>query len=100
MPSLEARKAQAQSFQAQIKDLLQEEKEAEPQLQKLLADWHALLGQPAVEPLDDYSQYLQQNLDYLHEMMTIINQQRSTIGAELLSIQKGKKAKQSYGHNS
>ncbi|MDP4535892.1 hypothetical protein Q3O60_06815 [Alkalimonas collagenimarina] len=96
--SLSDRKAKAISYQSKVKLLLSKDELAEDELQSLLKDWNDLLALPAVEPLDDFAEYLQQNLSSLQQMMLLVKQQRSDSAAEILSIQQGRKAKRMYNN--
>jgi len=72
---------QAASYAQQLNDLLNSPKAPEDS---------------AVE----YAEFLQQNLDWLQKIMAQLTEQKEVVAESMLTIQKGRRARHSYGqHN-
>lgn len=99
MLTLEERKNKANHYQEAIKAFLSQERFSDPELQLILVRWLELLNLPQTGSTEGFAEYLQLNLDSIQGIIKIINSHRLNASAELLSIQKGKKAIQSYGDN-
>ena len=55
--------------------------------------------EPSDSPVE-YAEFLQQNLDWLQRIMAQLTEQKEVVAESMLTIQKGRRARHSYGqHN-
>ncbi|MDX3775251.1 hypothetical protein QE250_14115 [Chromatiaceae bacterium AAb-1] len=83
----------------QIDALISEPDYAVEQLSPLALQFQELLTQPVDDTVapEEYAAFLQQNLDWLMALMAKLSADKDTVAAEMLNVNKGKKAKHSYG---
>ncbi|MEO3678971.1 hypothetical protein ABGI61_08040 [Rheinheimera sp. FR7-31] len=93
---------QCQLLQEQIEQLFQTELYSVEEAAALVAKLNTLLATPT-DPLDtpaESAEFLQQNLDWLQKTMAKLSAQRDAVAESMLTIQKGRRARHSYGqHN-
>lgn len=92
---------QIAELQTQLETLLVQDNVSVEELEKTALIYQQCLDTPQPENLDttEYAAFLQQNLDWLHTFIDKLSAAKLAVAAELLTIQKGKKAKQGYGQN-
>lgn len=85
-----------------IEQLFQTELYSVEEAAALAAKLNTLLVTPE-DPADmpaEYAEFLQQNLDWLQKIMAKLSAQRDAVAESMLTIQKGRRARHSYGqHN-
>ncbi|WP_214000084.1 hypothetical protein [Arsukibacterium sp.] len=99
MSELQQRAESAATIRLQAEQLVDDPAYSTEQLGQLLQQLQQLLQLPAVEPTADYATYLQHNLDWLQALMAKMTTEKEAIATTMLELQKGKKAKRSYGQN-
>jgi predicted GTPase len=99
MYELQQRAESAAKLRLQAEQLIKDPAYSTEQLAQLLQELQQLLQLPAVEPIADYAAYLQYNLDWLQALMAKITSEKDAIAANMLELQRGRKATRSYGQN-
>jgi hypothetical protein len=99
---LQDKAQQCQLLRLQIDELVSAELYTVEDIAVLSQQLHTLLHEP-IQPGDNpeqYAAFLQQNLDWLHALMAKLSDEKDAVAASVLTIQQGKRARQSYGqHN-
>lgn len=93
---------QCQLLQEHVEQLFQTEFYSVEEAAALVAKLNTLLLTP-IEPSDtpaESAEFLQQNLDWLQKTMAQLAEQKEVVAQSMLTIQKGRRARHSYGqHN-
>tara|TARA_R110002126_G_scaffold10245_66_gene46711 strand:- start:1326 stop:1628 length:303 start_codon:yes stop_codon:yes gene_type:complete len=99
MDSLQQRTGTAAGLRLQAEQLIKDPAFSIEQLEQLLQQLQLLLQQPPLQPTADYAAFLQLNLDWLQALMAQLTAHKEAIAADMLELQKGKRAKRSYSQN-
>ncbi|MBV2127880.1 hypothetical protein [Arsukibacterium indicum] len=99
MSELQQRIESAAKLRLQAEQLVADPAYSTEELSQLLQQLQQLLQLPAVEPTADFAAYLQDNLDWLQALMAKMASEKEAIATSMLELQRGKKAKRSYGQN-
>lgn len=95
-------KQQLDELKQQLDQALQEPDLDPEQLQALFEQYHHLItsGTDFADDFPDYGVFLQQHLDWIGEAMTTLTLTQEKFAADLLLLQRRKKAKVGYNQNS
>lgn len=99
IPELQQRAESAAEIRLQAEQLVDNPAFSIEQLEQKLQELQQLLQQPAVEPTAEYAAFLEMNLDWLQALMAKLTIQKEAIAANMLELQRGRKATRSYGQN-
>jgi hypothetical protein len=99
MENLQQRSETAKGLRLEAEQLIEDPAFSIEHLEQLLQQMQLVLQQPALEPTSEYAAFLQLNLDWLQALMAQLKAQKEGIAADMLEIQKGRKATRSYGQN-
>ncbi len=99
MASLQQRTETAAELRLQAQELIKDPAFSIEQLESVLQQLQLVLQQPVLKPASEYGAFLQLNLDWLQALMAQLTAQKEAIAADMLEIQKGKKATRSYDQN-
>lgn len=99
MSDIQQRTESAAKIRLQAEQLVADSAYSTEELGQLLQQLQQLMQLPAIEPTADYAAYLQHNLDWLQALMAKMTTEKEAIATSMLELQRGKKAKRSYGQN-
>jgi hypothetical protein len=92
---------QCQLLQEHVEQLFQTELYSVEEAAALVAKLNTLLVIP-IDPSDatvEHAEFLQQNLDWLQKTMAQLAEQKEVVAKGMLTIQKGRRARYSYGQH-